>query len=89
MKTTTMSVNAQLTMIQVCAIIEYINNNNNNNIKVCVNKSINTNDYDVKSMLIVKNKNEKNTNKLVVRRSTEYKSRNQPLKKGGGNRTPL
>ena len=68
MKTTTMYVNAQLTMIQVCAIIEYINNNNNNNLTVCVNKSINTNDYDVKSMIIIQNKNEKHPNKMVVRR---------------------
>ena len=85
MKTTTMSTNTQLTMLQVCAIIEFINNNN----KVYVNKNININNFDVMSMQIVKNNNEKNTNKLVIRRSTEYKSRNQPLKKGGGNRTPL
>jgi len=85
MKTTTMSTNTQLTMLQVCAIIEFINNNN----KVYVNKNININNFDVMSMRIVKNNNEKNTNKLVIRRSTEYKSRNQPLKKGGGNRTPL
>ena len=85
MKTTTMSTNTQLTMLQVCAIIEFINNNN----KVYVNKNININNFDVRSMQIVKNNNEKNTNKLVIRRSTEYKSRNQPLKKGGGNRTPL
>ena len=85
MKTTTMSSNTQLTMLQVCAIIEFINNNN----KVYVNKNININNFDVMSMQIVKNNNEKNTNKLVIRRSTEYKSRNQPLKKGGGNRTPL
>ena len=80
-----MSTNTQLTMLQVCAIIEFINNNN----KVYVNKNININNFDVMSMQIVKNNNEKNTNKLVIRRSTEYKSRNQPLKKGGGNRTPL
>jgi hypothetical protein len=80
-----MSNNTQLTLFQVCAIIEFINNNN----KVYVNKNININNFDVRSMQIVKNKNEKNTNKLVIRRSTEYKSRNQPLKKGGGNRTPL
>ena len=80
-----MSSNTQLTMLQVCAIIEFINNNN----KVYVNKNININNFDVMSMQIVKNNNEKNTNKLVIRRSTEYKSRNQPLKKGGGNRTPL
>jgi len=85
MKTTTMSTNTQLTMLQVCAIIEFINNNN----KVYVNKNININNFDVRSMQIVKNNNEKNTNKLVIRRSTEYKSRNQPLMKGGGNRTPL
>lgn len=80
-----MSTNTQLTMLQVCAIIEFINNNN----KVYVNKNININNFDVRSMQIVKNNNEKNTNKLVIRRSTEYKSRNQPLMKGGGNRTPL
>jgi hypothetical protein len=80
-----MSNNTQLTLFQVCAIIEFINNNN----KVYVNKNININNFDVMSMQIVKNNNEKNTNKLVIRRSTEYKSRNQPLKKGGGNRTPL
>ena len=80
-----MSNNTQLTLFQVCAIIEFINNNN----KVYVNKNININNFDVRSMQIVKNNNEKNTNKLVIRRSTEYKSRNQPLKKGGGNRTPL
>jgi len=80
-----MSNNTQLTLFQVCAIIEFINNNN----KVYVNKNININNFDVMSMRIVKNNNEKNTNKLVIRRSTEYKSRNQPLKKGGGNRTPL
>lgn len=85
MKTTTMYTNTQLTMLQVCAIIEFINNNN----KVYVNKNININNFDVRSMQIVKNNNEKNTNKLVIRRSTEYKSRNQPLMKGGGNRTPL
>ena len=85
MKTTTMSTNTQLTMLQACAIIEFINNNN----KVDVNKNININNFDVRSMQIVKNNNEKNTNKLVIRRSTEYKSRNQPLKKGGGKRTPL
>ena len=80
-----MSNNTQLTLFQVCAIIEFINNNN----KVYVNKNININNFDVMSMQIVKIMNEKNTNKLVNRRSTEYKSRNQPLKKGGGNRTPL
>lgn len=80
-----MSNNTQLTLFQVCAIIEFINNNN----KVYVNKNININNFDVMSMRIVKNNNEKNTNKLVIRRSTEYKSRNQPLMKGGGNRTPL
>ena len=80
-----MSTNTQLTMLQVCAIIEFNNNNN----KVFFNKNININNFDVRSMQIVKNNNEKNTNKLVIRRSTEYKSRNQPLMKGGGNRTPL
>ena len=85
MKTTTMSTNTQLTMLQVCAIIEFINNKN----KIFFNKNININNFDVRSMQIVKNNNEKNTNKLVIRWSTEYKSRNQPLMKGGGNRTPL
>jgi len=47
------------------------------------------NNLDAKRMRIVKNKNEKNTNSLVIRRANEYKSRNQPLRKGGGNRTPL
>ena len=74
--------NAELTIIKIMSMIEILNT-------IIDNKNIKSDKSDAMRMRIVKNKNDKNTNKLVFRRTADYKSRNQPLKKGGGNRTPL
>ena len=74
--------NTELTIIKIMSMIEILNT-------IIDNKNIKSDKSDAMRMRIVKNKNDKNTNKLVFRRTADYKSRNQPLKKGGGNRTPL
>jgi len=83
--------NTELTIIKIMSMIEILNTNNISiNIDTIIdNKNIKSDKSDAMRMRIVKNKNDKNTNKLVFRRTADYKSRNQPLKKGGGNRTPL